>query len=79
MINKTLCYTAEGSARLGSEASNIPPVLKAEKGGFQKFKHELLLKTNMLNITANFVGQGIQMVPEGDPLKQKAVLLREDF
>ena len=26
----------------------IPPVLKAEKGGFQKFKQEFLLKTNML-------------------------------
>ena len=57
----------------------IPPVVKAEEGGFQKFNHELLLKTNMLDISDHFVGQGMQMVPVGDPLKQNAVLLREGF
>ena len=50
-----------------------------EKGDFQKFKHDFLLKTNMLDIADHFVAQGIQMVPVGDPLKQKAVLLREGF
>ena len=55
----------------------VPPVLKAEKGGFQKFKHEFFLKTNMLDITDHFVGQGMRAVPVGDPLKQKAVLLQE--
>ena len=57
----------------------IPPVLKAEKGGFQKFKHEFFLKTNMLDIIAHFVDQGMRAVPVGDPLKQKAVLLQEGF
>ena len=57
----------------------VPPVLKAEKGGFQKFKHEFILKTNMLDITDHFVGQGMRAVPVGDPLKQKAVLLQEGF
>ena len=57
----------------------VPPVLKAEKGGFQKFKHEFFLKTNMLDITDHFVGQGMRAVPVGDPLKQKAVLLQEGF
>ena len=57
----------------------IPPVLKAEKAGFQKFKHEFFLKTNMLDITDHFVGQGMRAVPVGDPLKQKAVLLQEGF
>ena len=57
----------------------LPPVLKAEKGGFQKFKHEFFLKTNMLDITDHFVGQGMRAVPVGDPLKQKAVLLQEGF
>ena len=57
----------------------IPPVLKVEKRGFQKVKHEFLLKTNMLDISDHFVGQRMQMVPVGDPLKQKAVLLREGF
>ena len=55
----------------------VPPVLKAEKAGFQKFKHEFFLKTNMLDITDHFVGQGMRAVPVGDPLKQKAVLLQE--
>ena len=32
--------------------------LKGEKGVFQKFKHEFLLKANMLNISVHFVGQG---------------------
>ena len=57
----------------------VPPVLKAEKGGFQKFKHEFFLKANMLDITAHFVDQGTRAVPVGDPLKQKAVLLQEGF
>ena len=55
----------------------VPPVLKAKKGGFQKFKHEFFLKANMLDITAHFVDQGTRAVPVGDPLKQKAVLLQE--
>ena len=57
----------------------VPPVLKAEKGGFQKFKHEFFLKANMLDITSHFVDQGMRAVPVGDPLKQKAVLLQEGF
>ena len=57
----------------------IPPLLKAEKGDFQKFEHEFLLKTNMLDIYDHFVGQGMRMVPVGDPLKSKAALLREGF
>ena len=57
----------------------ILPVLEAEKGGFQKFKHKFLLKTNMLDISGHFVGQGMRMVPVGDPLKPKAALLREGF
>ena len=57
----------------------VPPVLKTEKGGFQKFKHEFFLKANMLDITAHFVDQGMRAVPVGDPLKQKAVLLQEGF
>ena len=57
----------------------VPPVLKAEKGGFQKFKHEFILKTNMLDITNNFADQGMRAVPVGNPLKQKAVLLQEGF
>ena len=57
----------------------VPPVLKAEKGGFQKFKHEFFLKANMLDITAHLVDQGMRAVPVGDPLKQKAVLLQEGF
>ena len=57
----------------------IPPVINAENGGFQKFKHEFLLKPNMVDITDHFVGQGMQMVPAGNPLKLKAVPLRERF
>ena len=57
----------------------IPSVLKAERGCFQKFKHEFFLKTNMLDITAHFVDQGMRAVPVGDPLQQKAVLLQESF
>ena len=57
----------------------VPPVLKAEKGGFQKFKHEFFLKANMLDITAHFEDQGTRAVLVGDPLKQKAVLLQEGF
>ena len=36
----------------------ILPVLEAEKGGFQEFKHEFLLKSNMLDTFDHFVGQG---------------------
>ena len=56
----------------------VPPVLKGGKG-FQKFKHDFLLKANMLDISDHFVGQRVRAVPVGDPLKQKAVLLREGF
>ena len=55
----------------------VLPVLEAEKGGFQKFKHEFLLKSNMLDTFDHFVGQRMRMVPVGDPLKPKAALLRE--
>ena len=55
-------------------------MLKGAKGGFQTFKHEFLLKANMLGIFGHFVGQGTRaVVTVGDPLKQKAVLLREGF
>ena len=54
-------------------------MLKGEKGGFQKFKHEFLLKANMLGISRHFVGQGTRVVLVRDRLKQKAVLLREGF
>ena len=52
----------------------IPPVLK---GGtcFHEFKHDFLLNANMLAISDRFVGQRVRVVPAGDPLKQKAVLL----
>ena len=53
-------------------------MLKGEKG-FQKFKHDFLLKANMSEISDYFVGQRVQAVSVGDPLKQKAVLLREGF
>ena len=33
----------------------------------------------MLDISDNFVGQGIQVVPVGDSLKQRAELVREGF
>ena len=74
----------EGGGALNTDPKSlparvIPPGLKAEKGGFQKFKHEFPVKVNMLDITDHFVGQGMQMVPVGNPLKQKAVLLREGF
>ena len=54
----------------------IPPVLKGGKG-FQTFNHYFLLKANMLDISDHFVGQRVRAVPVGDPLKQKAVRLRE--
>ena len=57
----------------------IPAMLKAEKGDFQKFKHEFLLKIKMLDIYDHFVGQGMQTVPVGDPLQQTTLLLREGF
>ena len=74
----------QGRDVLRAEFKSLPtrvvaPVLKAEKGSFQKFKHEFFLKTNMLDITDHFVGQGMRAVPVGDPLKQKAVLLQEGF
>ena len=43
-----------------------PPVLK---GDFQNFKHEFLLKANMLDISSHFVGQRTRVVPVGDPLE----------
>ena len=74
----------QGRDVLRAEFKSLPtrvvaPVLKAEKGSFQKFKHEFFLKTNMLDITDHFVGQGMRAVPVGDPLKKKAVLLQEGF
>ena len=36
----------------------VPPVLKGEKGRFQKNKHEFLLKANMLEISGHFASQG---------------------
>ena len=56
----------------------FPPVSKEGKG-FQTFKHDFLLKANMLDISNHFVAQRVQAVPVGDPLKQKALLLREGF
>ena len=53
--------------------------LSVLKGEFQKFKHEFLLKANMLDISGHFVGQGTRVVRVGDPLKQRAVLLRKGF
>ena len=52
----------------------VPPVLKGEKGEFHEFKHEFLLKANILDICGHFVGQGTRVVSVGDPLKQRAVL-----
>ena len=57
----------------------VPPVLKGEKRGFSIFKHEFLLKANMLDISDHLVGQGTRVVPVGDPLKQKPVMSREGF
>ena len=56
----------------------IPPVLKGGNG-FRRFKHDFLLKANMLDISDHFVGQRVRAVPVGDPLKQKAVLLWESL
>ena len=56
----------------------IPPVLKGGKG-FRKLKYDFLLKAIMLDISDHFVDQRVRAVPVGDPLKQKAVLLREGF
>ena len=56
----------------------IPRVLTGGKG-FQRFKHDFLLKANMFEISDHFVGQRVRAVPVGDPLKPKAVLLREGF
>ena len=57
----------------------VPTVLKGEKGRFQKIKHEFLLKENMLDISGHFASQGTRLIPVVDPLKHKAVLLREGF
>ena len=57
----------------------VLPMLKGEKGGFQKLKPEFLLKANMLDISGRFVGQRTRVVPVGDPLRQNVVLLREGF
>ena len=42
-----------------------------------KKNHTFPLKANMLGIFGHFVGQGTRVVPVGNPLKQKASLLRE--
>ena len=57
----------------------VPHVPKGEKGAFQTFKHKFIFKQNMLDISGHFVGQGTRVVPVGDPLKQKVVILREGF
>ena len=67
------------SSDIQRQSRVVPPVLKGEKGESQKNSHEFLLKANMLDISGHFVGQEARAVPVGDPLKQRAVLLREDF
>ena len=52
-----------------------PPVLKGGKG-FQNFKHDLLLKASNLDTSDHLVGDRVRALPLGDPLRQKAVLLR---
>ena len=47
----------------------VPLMLKREKGGFQNFKHEFLLKANMQGISGHIIGQDTRVVPVGDPLK----------
>ena len=44
----------------------VPPVLKGE---IQTFKHEFLLKANILDISGHFVGQRVRVVPVGGPLR----------
>ena len=56
----------------------IPPVFKGGND-FQTFRHDFLLNANMLDISDHFVGQRVRTVPVRDPLKQKAVPLREVF
>ena len=56
----------------------VPPVLKGGKG-FQKFKHDFLLKANMLGISGHLVGQRVRAVPVGNLIKQKDALLRAGF
>ena len=72
-------HNSGGVLRSGCQRQpgNIPPVLKGKKGKFQKFRQEFLLKANMLDIPGHLKGQEIRVVPVGDPLKQKAVMLRE--
>ena len=57
----------------------VPPVLKGEKGSFQKFKHEFCLKANMLDLIDQFVGEEKRRVPVGDPLKSRRMLLSDGF
>ena len=47
----------------GQPTRVIPPLLKAEKGSFQRFKHDFLPKTNMINISHHFVGEDRLAVP----------------
>ena len=57
----------------------VPPALKGERGKLKKIIHDFQLKANMLNVSGHFVGQGRRVVPVRDPLKQRALLLREGF
>ena len=72
-------HDGDGVLSSGSQKYSrvVPPVLKGEKSEFQK--HEFLLKTNTLDISRHFVGQETRVLPIRDPLKQRAVLLREGF
>ena len=74
-------YDGGGVSSCGfrSQSCVAPPVLKGEKEGFQEFKHEFLLKANMLDISGHFGDQGTRVVSVEDPLKQKAVSSRESF
>ena len=63
---------------LYGQPRGISLVLKGGKG-FQTFRHDVFPKANMPDISDHFVGQRVRAVPVGDPLKQKVVLLREDF
>ena len=76
-----VAHDGDGVLNFGFQRQSrvVPPVLKAEKGEFQKFKLDFLLKGDMLDISGHFVGQGTRAVPVGDPLKQRAALLREGF
>ena len=67
-----------GVLNLQGQPRVVPPVLKGGKD-YTKFKHDFLLKANMLDISDHFVGQMLREVPVGDPLKSRAVLLSEGF